>query len=128
MPFLTSARARRLIGCGEAYHLLSFPPARIGNRLNIRPRQPHPLPAAEQRQHHQPPLVRSHAGIEAELSRKWTLQNPHLIAGLEPGALGQLDQPLALALTQVIDDLISDARRPDTVHDQTDDTDAPASG
>jgi hypothetical protein len=72
--------------------------------------------------------VRSHAGIEPEAPRKWTLQNPHLVAGLEPRALGQLDQTVALALMQVIDDLISDARRPDTVHDQADDTDAPAGG
>src|SRR5262244_426539 len=34
----------------------------------------------------------------------------------------------ALALAQVIDDLISDARRPDTVHDQTDNAEAPAGG
>src|SRR6516162_5614979 len=55
-------------------------------------------------------------------------RNPHLIAGLEPGALRQFDQPVALALAQVIDDLVGDACRPDTVHDQADDTDAPAGG
>ena len=84
------------------------------------------LLSAEQRQQHQHPLVSSHPGTEPEAPRKWALQDPHLVARLELGALRQLDQPVALALAEVIDDLISDARRPDTVHDQADDTDAPA--
>jgi len=84
------------------------------------------LLSAEQRQQHQHPLVSSHPGTERELPREWALQDPHLVARLELGALRQLDQPVALALAEVIDDLISDARRPDTVHDQADDTDAPA--
>ena len=84
-----------------------------------------PAPAREVACQH---LVSSHASIESELSRKWTLQNPQLIAGLKPRALGQLDQIVALTLTQVIDDLIGDARRPDTVHDQADDAEAPAGG
>ena len=54
---------------------------------------------------HQHALVRSLSGIETEVSGERTLQDPHLSAGLEPGALRQLDQPVALALTQVIDDL-----------------------
>src|SRR5262249_27977491 len=82
----------------------------------------------EQRQQDQHPLVSAHASIEAELSRKWTLQNPHLIAGLEAGALRQFDQPIALALAEIIADLVSDARRPDAVHDQADNAEAPAGG
>jgi len=56
------------------------------------------------------------------------LQDPHLVAGLKPRARGQLNQSVALALAEIIDDLISDAPRPHTVHDQADDTDAPAGG
>src|SRR5262245_4407952 len=43
--------------------------------------------------------------------RRTTLQDPDLVAGLEPRAFGQLDQTVALALAEIIDDLISDARR-----------------
>src|SRR5262249_11521004 len=66
----------------------------------------HPLLSTEQRQQHQHPLVRSHAGIEPELPREWALQDPHLVARLELGALRQLDQPVALTLAEIIDDLI----------------------
>ena len=59
---------------------------------------------------HQHALMSSHPGIEAEPSRERTLQDPHLIAGLELGALGQLDQPVALTLAEIIDDVIGDAR------------------
>ena len=57
----------------------------------------------------------THASIETEVSGERTLQDPHLIAGLEPRAHGQFDQPVALALAQLIDDLIGDARRSDTI-------------
>jgi hypothetical protein len=72
--------------------------------------------------------VSSHAGIEPEVAGERTLQDPDLIARLKPRALGQLDQTVALALTQVIDDVIGNARRLDAVHDQTDDAEALAGG
>src|SRR6516164_105328 len=62
------------------------------------------------------------------MSGKHTLQDPHLIAGLERRALGQLDQTIALALTQVINDLTSNPRRSVSVHDEPQDPDAPARG
>ena len=40
----------------------------------------------------------------------------------------QLDQPVALALAEVIDDVIGDARRLDAVHDQANDAEAPPGG
>ena len=45
------------------------------------------LLSAEQRQQHQHPLVSSHPGTERELPREWALQDPHLVAGLEPRSL-----------------------------------------
>ena len=35
--------------------------------------------------------------------------------------LAQLHQPVALALAEIIDDLVDDTSRPDTIHDQADD-------
>src|SRR6516225_7843564 len=40
------------------------------------------LLTAEQRQQDEHALVRPHSGIEAQLPRKWTLQDPHLITRL----------------------------------------------
>ena len=54
-------------------------------------------------------------------------QQPHPVARsqLEPR---QLDQTVALALAEVIDDVIGDGRRLDAIHDQADDAEAPAGG
>src|SRR5262245_12025216 len=84
--------------------------------------------STQRRQQDEHPLVRSPAGAEAEVPGERTLQYSHLVARFKLVTLRKLDQTVALALTQVIDDLISDARRPDTVLDQADDTDAPAGG
>ena len=86
------------------------------------------LLSAEQRQQDEHALVRPHSGLETQLPHEWAPQNPHLVAGLEPRALGELDQPVALSLAEIIYDLVGDASRPDTVHDQADDANAPARG
>jgi hypothetical protein len=72
--------------------------------------------------------VSSHPGIELELPREWALQDPHLVARLELGALRQLDQPVALTLAEIIDNLVGNSCRLDAVHDQADDAEAPTGG
>jgi len=68
-----------------------------------------------------------HVSKDRQMPGERAAQQPHPVARsqLEPR---QLNQPIALALAEVIDDLISNARRLDAIHDQTDDTDAPAGG
>jgi len=57
-----------------------------------------------------------------------TVQYTHVVARLQPGALGQLDQPVALARAEIIDNLVGNACRLDAIHDQTDDAEAPTGG
>src|SRR6516225_6415374 len=101
---------------------------RLSDRLDAVPRELDALLSPEQRQQDQHPLLRAVASIKPELPSERAMQDPYSVAGLEPWALGQLDQPVALALTQVIDDVIGNARRLDAVHDQTDDAEAPGGG
>ena len=91
-------------------------------------RQLDPLLSAEQRQQNENALVGSLAGIEPELPRERTVQYTHVVARLQPGALGQLDQPVALARAEIIDNLVGNACRLDAIHDQTDDAEAPTGG
>ena len=88
-------------------------------------RQPDPLLSAEQRQQNENALVGSLAGIEPELPRERTVQYTHVVARLQPGALGQL---VALARAEIIDNLVGNACRLDAIHDQTNDAEAPTGG
>ena len=112
------------------------------SRFHIVLRELDALLSTQQRRQDEHPLVRSHAGVRPRCQangpcsiRTWSpgLSLSRCGSSIRPlrsrlRRLRKLDQTVALVLTQVIDDLISDARRPDTVHDQADGTDAPAGG
>src|SRR5262249_29676927 len=75
------------------------------SRFHIVLRELDALLSTQQRQQDEHPLVRSHAGVEAEVPGERTLQYSHLVARFKLVTLRKLDQTVALALTQVIDDL-----------------------
>src|SRR5262245_27955249 len=77
-----------------------------------------PLLSNQQRQEHEHPLVWAHPGVKAEVAGEGPLQDANLIADLEAGTPGELDQPATLARPDLGDDPIANLCRLGTVHDQ----------
>ena len=78
-----------------------------------------PLLTPEQLQQNLDPFARPHPRIKTEVPRERPLQNSNLFADSKLFAPRQLDQPVALTLADLGDDLIRHLRRPATVHDQS---------
>src|SRR5215831_6421606 len=108
---LTGLKMRRITR-GEFIALVggaaAWPPAprlkgRYSNRLNRIPRKLDPLLPAQQLQQYQHPLARTQHGKHADLLTQRTIDRPHPRARPEPARLYQLDQPVALAGSDLAD-------------------------
>src|SRR4051794_2776047 len=66
------------------------------------------------------------AGIQREVFAEWAGDDSNSIPELEPPRLRKLNQTVALASSNFADDAVGDARGCYAIHDQIEDTRAPA--
>src|SRR5215831_4302666 len=82
-------------------------PARIlARRLDITLRQRHALLSSEHRQQHLDALAWAHIRVNRQMPAKWPLQNPHALPAPEWGGLGELDEPVDLAVADLGNDRV----------------------
>jgi hypothetical protein len=99
----------------------------VDYRLDIAPGECDPLLATENLQQHRDPLVCGHAGIDRQMAPKRIGQQADPVAGFEQ-APRKLNDPIALAATDFLDDGVGDPCRLQSIHHETPDAWTPTGG
>src|SRR5262249_42651219 len=90
----------------------------LARRLDITLRQRHALLSSEHRQQHLDALAWAHIRVNRQMPAKWPLQNPHALPAPDWGGLGELDEPVDLAVADLGNDRVRHLCWADSVHDQ----------